>query len=137
MNKRVLHLTLKKKWFDMIDSGEKRDEYREIKDYWCRRLLVCEDEMEYGVWQEMIEDMRNPCRHSDYPELLSYFMVSFREYDAVRFVNGYGEDRPSMMFRFKTTLGTGRTEWGAVEGVNYFLLHLGKRVAQYELPAEI
>lgn len=38
-NKRVLHLTLKKKWFDMIKSGEKREEYREMKPYWNRRLL--------------------------------------------------------------------------------------------------
>jgi hypothetical protein len=27
-NMRILHLTLKKKWFDMIASGEKREEYR-------------------------------------------------------------------------------------------------------------
>lgn len=35
---RILHLTLKRKWFDMIRSGEKREEYREIKPYWVRRL---------------------------------------------------------------------------------------------------
>lgn len=35
---RVLHLTLKKKWFDMIASGEKREEYREMKPYWHKRL---------------------------------------------------------------------------------------------------
>jgi hypothetical protein len=37
---RVLHLTLKKKWFDMIASGEKKEEYREDKEYWRRRLLI-------------------------------------------------------------------------------------------------
>ena len=26
----VLHLVLKKKWYDMIASGEKREEYREV-----------------------------------------------------------------------------------------------------------
>jgi ASC-1-like (ASCH) protein len=34
----VLHLTLKKKWFDMIASGEKKEEYRVIKPYWIKRL---------------------------------------------------------------------------------------------------
>ena len=34
----VLHLTLKKQWFDMILSGEKKEEYREIKPYWDTRL---------------------------------------------------------------------------------------------------
>lgn len=35
---RILHLTLKKKWFDKILAGEKLEEYREIKDYWKLRL---------------------------------------------------------------------------------------------------
>lgn len=35
---RVLRLTLKRKWFDMIASGEKREEYREIKDWIISRL---------------------------------------------------------------------------------------------------
>lgn len=34
----TLHLTLKKKWFDMIASGVKKEEYREIKTYWLNRL---------------------------------------------------------------------------------------------------
>ena len=35
---KILRLTLKKKWFDMIASGEKKEEYREIKPYWISRL---------------------------------------------------------------------------------------------------
>lgn len=35
---KALHLTLTKKWFDMILSGEKIEEYREIKPYWTKRL---------------------------------------------------------------------------------------------------
>ena len=35
---RVLHLTIKKPWFDLIASGEKREEYRELKPYWHKRL---------------------------------------------------------------------------------------------------
>ena len=34
----TLHLTLTKKWFDMIASGVKKEEYREIKPYWTKRL---------------------------------------------------------------------------------------------------
>lgn len=36
---KLLHLTLKKQWFDMIASGEKKEEYRQIKPYWERRLI--------------------------------------------------------------------------------------------------
>lgn len=35
-NKVVLHLNLTKKWFDMIENGEKREEYRCIKPFWNR-----------------------------------------------------------------------------------------------------
>ena len=34
----VLMLTLKKKWFEMIASGEKKEEYRDLKQYWITRL---------------------------------------------------------------------------------------------------
>jgi len=34
----ILHLTLKKKWFDLIASGKKKIEYREYKPYWEVRL---------------------------------------------------------------------------------------------------
>jgi len=30
---------VKKKWFDLIASGEKKEEYRELKPYWQKRLL--------------------------------------------------------------------------------------------------
>lgn len=42
---KVLHLTLKRKWFDMIASGEKREEYREMKKYWNDRLMKNYDEV--------------------------------------------------------------------------------------------
>jgi hypothetical protein len=34
----TLHLNLIKKWFDMVLSGEKKEEYRELSDYWKKRL---------------------------------------------------------------------------------------------------
>jgi len=36
---KILHLTLKKKWFDLIASGKKTVEYREEKPYWQKRIL--------------------------------------------------------------------------------------------------
>ena len=35
---RILHLTLLRKWFEKIASGEKTKEFREIKSYWTKRL---------------------------------------------------------------------------------------------------
>ena len=39
MEKKILDLPLKAKWYDMIDSGDKLEEYREYKDYWRKRLI--------------------------------------------------------------------------------------------------
>lgn len=38
MSKKILHLTIKRKWFDLIAQGKKTVEFREIKPYWTKRL---------------------------------------------------------------------------------------------------
>jgi len=65
---RILQLTLKKQWFDLIASGEKKFEYREYKKHWMSRLL---------------------CKQG------------IRNYDEVRFTNGYGKDKPFIRVEFK------------------------------------
>lgn len=123
----TLNLTLNKKWFDRILSGEKTEEYREIKDYWARRLLLADCEMEWAVWSEMIEDMQNPClRHNDPKELMQFYEVKFQPFEAIRFTNGYGRNRPSFLARVdEIGIGSGRPEWGAEPGRYYFVFRLG------------
>jgi len=41
---KVLHLTLKKHWFELILSGKKKTEYREIKPYWNKRFIKNKEE---------------------------------------------------------------------------------------------
>ena len=36
--KKILYLTLNRKWFDKIATGEKKIEYRDIKPYWIKRV---------------------------------------------------------------------------------------------------
>lgn len=38
MNNKALFLILKRKWFDLIKSGEKTHEYRDVKPYWIKRI---------------------------------------------------------------------------------------------------
>ena len=46
--KKILYLTLLRKWFDLIASGKKTKEFREIKPYWDKRLLKKEfDEIHF------------------------------------------------------------------------------------------
>jgi hypothetical protein len=84
---RILHLTIKKKWFDMIASGEKKEEYRELKQYWHRRLVS---------------------------DMLMTQIPIFRQFDIVRLTNGYGSSAPTIDVKFINSgiSKTGRREWG-------------------------
>lgn len=36
---KILHLTLTRKWFDLIATGVKKVEYRKHTEYWAKRLM--------------------------------------------------------------------------------------------------
>jgi len=36
---KILYLTLYRKWFDCIAAGWKREEYRNLTEYWRKRLI--------------------------------------------------------------------------------------------------
>lgn len=42
---KILKLAVKKEYFDLIKLGEKKEEYREIKKYWSKRLTNYYDEV--------------------------------------------------------------------------------------------
>jgi hypothetical protein len=108
---KILHLTLKKKYFDMIASGVKKEEYRELKPYWVKRLA---HEFKGHIGGDFMD------RHA----VISY---TFKDFDAVRFTNGYSKNAPSMLIGFEDIdIRTGKPEWGAVEGEKYFVISLGK-----------
>ena len=72
----------------MILSGQKKEEYREIKPYWVKRLVN-------------------------------------REYDIIRFRNGYNPDSPAFDIEYNGVYrGLGNSEWGA-PGYPVYILRLG------------
>ena len=72
--KKVLRLTVCKKWFDMIVAGTKNEEYREIKAYWAKRLTAnCE--CYYDVANEYY------CGR-----------IIYRPFTHVLFINGYSKN---------------------------------------------
>jgi hypothetical protein len=126
---KVLHLTLKKKWFDMIASGEKKEEYREIKAFWSTRLLY-KIPVPWGgflsAWRDIIEE--------DYEfKAWSKFTGNapvFEKFEAVMFRNGYRKDSPSMTFNLRLIcIQDGKSEWGAEPGKKYFVIKLGERIS--------
>ena len=103
----TLKLTLKKKWFDLIDQGIKTEEYREIKPYWYKRLVF--------EYEESFKDT---------------FITSMKTFDLVEFTNGYNSTSPKIVLECQNiSVGQGLTEWGAVQGQLYFIIKLGRKVA--------
>lgn len=120
---KVLRLVLKKKWYDMIASGEKKEEYRYTTDYYRKRFCP-----EFKCWRwevvtgNPLTDALHPCGIcKDHP-------ANMRHYDLVTFYLGYRKDRPSMTFVIDgITIGEGRMEWGALPFMKYYVIKLGER----------
>lgn len=114
---RILHLTLKKKWFDMIASGEKKEEYREIKMYWIKRLIdkeLFKSEEDFLSWY-----------NKSLTEEIPLDLV-VNEFDVVEFKNGYAKDAPTIRLIWGGVKVTeGKQKWGAEKGKKYFVIKLG------------
>lgn len=114
--KRILHLTLKKKWFDMIASGEKKEEYRDVKPYWISRL---------------VDGMGHPHSCADFnfkhKNGYEYSMDYAVGYDYVEFRNGYRKDSPRVLVKILDIVLDAATtsKWGAEYGKQYFIIKLG------------
>lgn len=129
---KILHLTLKKKWFDKTYSGEKPDEYRDITPYWVSRLVdwsrypkESKDDHKY-ITENIVYDIEQG--HNPYDVLKSYFS-DLKEFDNVIATNGYGKHRPSWNRKFLgIEIREGRKEWGAEPGKKYFVIKLGERI---------
>ena len=96
----MLVLPIKKKWFYMILTGEKREEYRDVKPYYTTRLKKIFN---------MVDDIP-----LDYAEA------------QVRFTNGYGYKVPAFIADCHLEKRTGRKEWGAEPDKEYYVLVIEK-----------
>lgn len=128
---KTLDLVLKRKWYDMIASGEKTEEYREIKPYWIRRLIE-ERDPDCHRYYEKVTRLRADFL-SDRALLLQYYLetgeVRHKGFGNVTFHLGYSKDRLSMTFQIRDiVISRGKSEWGAELGEYYFTIKLGERL---------
>lgn len=115
MKKKVLHLSVKKQWFDMISAGEKTEEYREIKPYWIKRLTTnCE--VAYDVAAETY------CGK-----------MLYRPYTHVLFINGYRKDSPRIEKEIES-ITIGKPKKGLCPdkwlGTEFFIIKFKQRMKQ-------
>lgn len=132
---RILEMPLKKEWYNMIESGEKSEEYREKKAYWIVRLLewrymkssteVVDNRITMNIIRKRIT-MAEARMIIDGNIDFSGRTLAPKHYDAVRFSYGYTKRR--MTFECKgITIGQGRPDWGAPD-YETFIIKLGNRL---------
>ena len=90
----MLTLPIKKKWFDMIKTGEKKEEYREQNRYYDSRFD----------------------KHFYKDCVLTPNYVIFR--------NGYKKDSPKIKCLCDLAQGFGKEEWGAEPNKVYYILEI-------------
>jgi hypothetical protein len=108
---RILYLTLKAHWYDMIEAGIKTEEYREIKKFWVKRL--CEENK--GSLGGLFMDAH---------KVIAY---TAKDFTHVHFARGghFGNKIPQMTLELKgIEVGTGKQEWGAEPNKDYFVIKL-------------
>lgn len=122
---KILDLPLKKEWYNMIESGIKPEEYRDICPYWIVRLLEIVDDDITGnyvpVTKEMVELIVQP---PDSSELLNdaFECCEIRpRHTHVRF--RYGYTKRTMLYEIDSIrIGRGNPKWGAPTDRNVFII---------------
>ena len=110
---KTLTLSLKKQWFDMIKSGEKKEEYREIKPRYLEMFCTT-----LGGFEANRSNNFDVSFHLKWPEEQGF--------DRIVFTLGYPKaDDTERRLVFKNPnirIGNGRHEWGAEPNKLYFVI---------------
>ncbi len=116
----MLTLPIQKKWYDMILSGEKKEEYREIKQYYETRFRnlfgaitiypssIFSDRSKYELLQG--EAVPEEIRKDRVQEII--------------FRNGYSKNSKAIKARCRLWIGKGRPKWGASPDKQYYVLEI-------------
>lgn len=109
---RILDLSVTYYWYDEIESGRKTVEYREVSDYWKKRLMVCNT--------KCVREYKCPI----------FYCHQFKpvHYDAVRFHRGQGGKQTMMFECLRIIVCKGNELFGAIPDESMFNIYLGKRL---------
>lgn len=119
---KILDLILKGKWYDMIASGEKPEEYRDIKPYWIKRIMRCRKWCGVNPATNISRCLfPNRCVNTyDFRNISGGFTH-------VRFHRGYTST--TMLYECENiTISKGNPQWGAPTDREVFIIKLGERI---------
>lgn len=108
----MLTLPIRKKWFDMILSGEKKEEYREIKEYYETRF----QNLFGAITIHPLYPPDNFLNRSEFELLQGEAVPEEIRKDSIQeiiFRNGYSKDSKAIKASCRLRIGKGRPEWGS------------------------
>lgn len=115
---KILDLSLTYHWFDKILSGQKKEEYREMKPFYQKRLMD-------GFKKGGITCANKACSICRWNKG-QYPLCCPIKYDAIRFHRGQGSPTTMLVEFLDLRTGYGKTEWGAPDNHEVFIIKLGK-----------
>lgn len=108
----VLKLVLKHKWYDMISQGLKKEEYREYKPYWERRLRC---------------QAAGYCKPQTRCQVAKTIGICDDKFTQVQFFRGYTST--TMLYEIDSiSIGEGEPAYGAPKGKDVYIIKLGNRI---------
>ena len=115
---KILDLSLTYHWFDEILSGRKKEEYREIKPFYQKRLMDSFNKKGFICTNRACPICR--WQTETYCQLCSPI-----RYDAIRFHRGQGGKTTMLVLLESIRIGYGRPDWGAPDDHEVFIIKLG------------
>lgn len=119
----MLTLPIQKRWFDMILSGEKKEEYRDIKEYYETRF----QNLFGAITIHPLYPPDNFLDRSEFELLQGGAVPKKIRKDSVQeiiFRNGYSKNSKAIKARCRLRIGKGRPKWGASPGKQYYVLEI-------------
>lgn len=119
-----LRLSLKKECFEMTKAGIKTEDYREINEYWIKRLT-----------SDFSWDMEKyPLKLNEHKEVLNKGSMKPKVFDCNTMTLGYPKNgytqRIIQYEHAGIEIRTGNPEWGAEPNKLYFVIKHGKRLSK-------
>lgn len=125
---KTLRLPLTRKWFDLTKSGMKTEDYREINEYWFKRL-ICLDYNELVTEHDIAEIVERLSRE-DNAMIREIYQTKFKKFDFNTMTLGYpkstDKERTLILEHKGIEIRIGNPEWGAEPGKMYFVIKHGK-----------
>lgn len=124
---KALHLPLKRKWFEMTKAGVKIEDYREITEYWIKRFVKTDLEVENIGYA--LSALRDGYTEEQVKEIYGVRIIHFT---ANIMTLGYPKSTDTdRIIKFKhegIEIREGNPEWGAEPGKMYFVIKHGDKI---------